>query len=144
MDIFEPDLDLVPEDTVPNPALENMTYHLLDSKQLFELVREGNDAEALSEYGYRLRFGIGFVTDEKVAWRFIKQAARMGHAISLGRCCYNGEGLQCNYQRAFRLFNESAIRGHPAGEFSAIFSTFFRVSVYSRYHTKQSVYMVQV
>jgi TPR repeat protein len=96
-----------------DPALEHNEYHALPFPELLKRAN-ANEAEALYILGMRWFYGIGQAADERSGWKLIVSAARHGHPVSLAGCLRFGVATEANVELAIRLFQESALRGHPA------------------------------
>ncbi len=94
----------------PHFDLLRNAYFEFGNDQLEKLARE-NDAEALSELGYRLRFSTNNSESER-GWNLTLQSALLGHPLALARCFFYGRCAPLDYLRAYELFCEGANRSN--------------------------------
>jgi TPR repeat protein len=100
------------ENVLVDSSLEKSDYHKLSLSHLLELVEE-QDPEAMFVYADRLGNGIGVKKNGKLAWSYVKKAARYGHPVALAECFQCGKCVREDKGRALQLYRESMERGHP-------------------------------
>jgi hypothetical protein len=99
------------EDVTADASLERNEYHKLSLDQLEKL----DDAEALYQRADRMMWGIKTERNLKHGLTVIIEAARRGHAVALGVCFLEGQGVKMRKRLGAELLRGSAERGHASG-----------------------------
>jgi TPR repeat protein len=98
------------------PKEELLRDYIRLSTEHVRRIAASRDAEALFEYGSRLRNSDRAELNEAEGWQFIEAAAKLGHPVALGLCFFYGQGVEEDRQRAFELFESAAQQSNARGK----------------------------
>ncbi len=73
----------------------------------FRAAAEGGYADAYANLGTAYLYGTIAEKDEAEAVKWLEMAAEKGYPYRLAECYYNGEGVDCDYQKALALYQQT-------------------------------------